>query len=81
MLKGGIPASKLLLGIPAYAREMNHPQEVKTYEEMYRLGTQTLEAIALTGRHVSCESAFCLAVLQAQSQEPGRKPQMRTSSR
>ena len=40
MLKAGVPASKLLLGIPAYAREMNHPQEVKTYEEIYRLGAQ-----------------------------------------
>ena len=47
MLKGGIPASKLLLGIPAYAREMNHPQEVKTYEEIYRLG-------ALCGTPVTC---------------------------
>lgn len=55
MLKAGVPAPKLLLGIPAYAREMNHPQEVKTYEEIHRLGaaaatlTEDADELAIEG--------------------------------
>ena len=34
MIKAGVPRKKLVLGIPAYAREMNKPQEVRTYDEV-----------------------------------------------
>jgi spore germination protein YaaH len=47
ILKAGVPPEKLLLGIPAYAREMNHPQEVKTYEEIQRLGSEAAGGVAL----------------------------------
>ena len=38
MIKAGVPRKKLVLGIPAYAREMNKPQEVRTYDEIQRAG-------------------------------------------
>lgn len=34
ILTAGVPAHKLLLGIPAYARQMDKPQEAKTYTEL-----------------------------------------------
>jgi chitinase len=45
LLESGCPPSKIMLGIPAYARHMSDPTQVKTFGEMLNEATQAAESL------------------------------------